>query len=117
MLIRHYEDRDAVRVRTLFIDVNGALAAPSLSSAFEHYIALALREEIGRIGEYYAGPRRGFWVADNAAGALVGMFGLEPADETNAVELRRMYVAPQARRQGIARAVSRKPNGSPPVGR
>jgi putative acetyltransferase len=104
MQIRHYTDRDAAPVQELFMRVNRALAPPALRAAFENYIAVALREEIGRISEYYTGPRRGFWVAEDAAGALVGMFGLEPAAE-DSVELRRMYVAPEARRRGIARAM------------
>lgn len=104
MLIRHYEDRDAEAVQELFVRVNRALAPPALREAFEGYIALAIREEIGRIGDYYAGPRRGFWVAEDAAGTLVGTFGLEPVG-ADAVELRRMYVAPEARRRGVARAM------------
>ena len=35
-------------------------------------------------------------------GKLVGMFGLEPSSAT-AMELRRMYVDPDARRRGVAR--------------
>jgi GNAT superfamily N-acetyltransferase len=42
-----------------------------------------------------------FWVAV-AGDKLVGTFGLERASD-DAMELRRMYVDPSARRQGIAR--------------
>lgn len=49
-----------------------------MEAAFEGYIARAVGEEIGRFEEYYAGSRRGFWVADDAAGALASTFGLEP---------------------------------------
>lgn len=104
MLIRRYEDRDAAAVQALFVHVNRALAPPGMREAFEDYIALALREEIGRIGDYYAGPRHGFWVAEDANGTLAGTFGLEPAG-ADAVELRRMYVAPDVRRQGVARTM------------
>jgi 2-hydroxychromene-2-carboxylate isomerase/GNAT superfamily N-acetyltransferase len=104
MMIRRYEDRDAAAVRELFARVNRALAPPGMREAFEDYIALAIREEIGRIEDYYAGPRGGFWVAEDATGALVGTFGLESAG-AGAAELRRMYVAPEARRRGIARAM------------
>lgn len=104
MLIRRYQDRDAGAVQALFVQVNRALATPPMRAAFDDYIALAVREEIGRINEYYAGARHGFWVAEDAAGALIGMFGLEPPAE-DAVELRRMYVAPEMRRRGIARAM------------
>src|ERR1700739_3905626 len=104
MLIRRYEHRDAEAVRELFVRVNRALAPPGMREAFEGYIALAIREEIGRIDDYYAGPRRCFWVAEDPSGAVVGTFGLEPAGE-DAAELRRMYVVPEARRRGIARAM------------
>jgi putative acetyltransferase len=92
-------DRDAVR--DLFIRVNRSLAPAALKEKFEAYIARSLAEEIGRVADYYGERNGGFWVAESA-GAVVGMFGLEPAGP-DAMELRRMYVAPEARRRGIAR--------------
>jgi GNAT superfamily N-acetyltransferase len=59
-----------------------------------------LIEEIDRIPAYYGERDGGLWVAvkgDN----VVGTFGLERASD--AMEVRRMYVDPLARRQGIAR--------------
>jgi ribosomal protein S18 acetylase RimI-like enzyme len=58
-------------------------------------------KEIDRIGDYYGGSCGGFWVATEGT-KIVGMFGLEPSSR-NAMELRRMYVDPDARRRGIAR--------------
>ena len=105
MLIRPFSDQDAEAVRTLFVQVNRALAPTDLREAFEAYIALSLREEIGNIAAYYQPERgRGFWVAPDRAGALLGLFGLEPAGD-GAAELRRMYVAPEARRCGVARTM------------
>ena len=92
-------DRDAVR--DLFIRVNRSIAPVPLREKFEAYIARALVEEIDRIADYYGERNGGFWVAEGG-GAIVGMFGLEP-DGPDAMELRRMYVAPEARRRGIAR--------------
>jgi GNAT superfamily N-acetyltransferase len=100
-LIRPFAPADAPQVRALFIKVNRALAPPHLQDAFEDYIARSLTAEVDRIADYYAGERFGFWVAEDA-GAIVGMFGLEPAGDS-ALELRRMYVDPTARRRGIAR--------------
>jgi hypothetical protein len=77
MLIRRYEHRDAEAVQELFVRVNRALAPPGMREAFEGYIARAIREEIGCIDNYYASPRRGFWVAEDPTGAVVGTFGLE----------------------------------------
>ncbi len=98
--IRRYEESDRAAVRDLFVRVNRALAPPGMRERFEAYIALALREEIERIGDYYdATGGSSFWVAADA-GTIVGMFGLE-AVGPGVLELRRMYVDPQRRRQGL----------------
>lgn len=76
-----------------------------MRDAFEAYIERSLTEEIGRISPYYAERDGGFWVALRAA-RLVGMFGLERV-APDAMELRRMYVDPSARRGGIARTMLR----------
>jgi len=99
--IRPFYVRDASRVRELFITVNRLLSPPHLRDAFEAYIEHALAEEIDRISAYY-GERDGcFWVAATGD-KVVGTFGLERVSD-DAMELRRMYVDPAARRRGIAR--------------
>ncbi len=107
--IRRFSEADAADVRALFVTVNRALAPPDLSDTFEDYIQRSLDEEIDRIEDYYAERSGSFWVALDRSGEpagdegrLVGMFGLE-AIGPGAVELRRMYVALDARRRGIAR--------------
>ena len=97
-VIRRFEDGDAPGVRSLFIAVNRDLAPPDMRLAFEAYVARSLAEEVDRITAYY-GDR--FWVAVRAE-AIVGMFGLEPANP-DAMELRRMYVDPAVRRAGLGR--------------
>ena len=92
---------DAAAVRELFIQVNRLLAPVHLAEAFEGYITRSLAEEIDRLADYYSGRSGGFWVAVDDD-EIVGMFGLEASGE-HAMELRRMYVAPGARRRGIAR--------------
>jgi GNAT superfamily N-acetyltransferase len=99
--IRPFGQEDAARVRALFIAVNRLLSPPDLRDAFEAYIERALREEIDRILAYYGERDGGFWVAVKDD-KVVGTFGLERASD-DAMELRRMYVDPSARRQGIAR--------------
>jgi putative acetyltransferase len=101
--IRPYAAADADEIRALFVRVNRLLAPPQLAEAFESYIARSLAEEIDRIPAYYRERQGSFWVAvlDRR---IVGMFGLEAA-EPSAMELRRMYVDPQARRRGIARSM------------
>jgi GNAT superfamily N-acetyltransferase len=99
--IRPFVEADAPQVRALFIAVNRLLAPPDLRDAFEAYITRSLAEEIDRIDVYYGAREGGFWVA-HRGDLLVGTFGLERA-EGHAMELRRMYVDPAARRAGIAR--------------
>jgi len=101
MEIRPFNIDDAAQVRDLFVRVNRLLAPPQLTQAFEDYIATSLRDEIDQISRYYGTKGGGFWVAADG-GTVVGMFGLEPSS-AEAMELRRMYVDPGARRRGIAR--------------
>jgi putative acetyltransferase len=85
----------------LFITVNRLLSPPHLRDAFEAYIERALGEEIDRVPAYYSERDGGFWVVVKAD-KMVGTFGLERTSD-DAMELRRMYVDPSARRRGIAR--------------
>jgi GNAT superfamily N-acetyltransferase len=103
--MRPFTERDAAQVRQLFITVNRLLSPPDLGDAFEAYIERALTEEIDRIPAYYGERNGGFWVAVKGD-EVVGTFGLERASD-DAMELRRMYVDPLARRQGIARQMLR----------
>ena len=103
--IRPFTERDAAQVRQLFITVNRLLSPPDLRDAFEAYIERALTVEIDRIPAYYGERNGGFWVAVKGD-EVVGTFGLERASD-DAMELRRMYVDPLARRRGIARQMLR----------
>jgi GNAT superfamily N-acetyltransferase len=103
--IRPFEERDASRVRELFIIVNRLLSPPNMREVFESYIARSLAEEIDRIPAYYGERGGGFWVAIRDQ-RIVGMFGLERAGPES-LELRRMYVDPSARRRGIAASMLR----------
>jgi len=96
--IRPFAEHDATQVRELLITVNRLLSPPHLRDAFEAYIERALREEIDRIPACYSERDGGFWVAI-AGDKVVGTFGLERASD-DAMELRRRYVDPSARRRG-----------------
>ncbi len=102
-LIRPFRDEDGPQVRELFITVNRLLSPPHMRDAFEAYITGSLAEEVDRITAYYGERDGGFWVAERE-NTIVGMFGLERVN-ADAFELRRMYVAPSARRTGIARSM------------
>jgi putative acetyltransferase len=99
--LRPFAPSDAPQIRDLFIRVNRELALAPLRHQFELYIEHSLAEEIDRITDYYVERGGRFWVADFAR-RIVGMFGLERSAE-RAAELRRMYVAPEFRRQGLGR--------------
>jgi putative acetyltransferase len=101
--MRRYAAADAEAVRALFVRVNRLLAPPHLADAFENYIARSLAEEIDRIPAYYGERQGSFWAA-LSGDRIVGMFGLE-VPGPGAMELRRMYVDPDARRGGIARTM------------
>jgi GNAT superfamily N-acetyltransferase len=101
--IRPFQQPDAQAVQDLFVLVNRQLAPPEARQTFEAYIARSLAEEIGRISDYYRERHGGFWVALRDA-KIAGIFGLERASP-GAMELRRMYVHPRARRIGIARSM------------
>ena len=99
--IRPYTDADRAAVRDLFIRINAELAPPELCEAFAGYVTVSLRDEIGRLEDYYAERQGSFWVACDGA-RLAGMFGLERVG-TAAAELRRMYVDAVYRKRGLAR--------------
>ncbi len=99
--IRRFAETDAEPVKRLFITVNRGLAPAHLKAVFESYISQSLRQEIDCISDYYDRHGGRFWIAEFGA-VLVAMMGLERHGK-NAMELRRMYVDPVARRQGIAK--------------
>ena len=103
--IRPFQAADSQAVQSLFVEVNRLLAPPHLKKAFDAYVESCMAEEISRIADYYGERGGGFWVATRDNGCrIVGMFGLE-STSLEAMELRRMYVDPTARRSGIASAM------------
>lgn len=100
--IRRAEERDRKDIVDLFVTVNRELAPPGMEKEFETYIDLCLSQEIEPFLRYYdPALGNGLWVVVHE-GALAGMYGLERVD-IDVVELRRMYVGPDHRRQGMAR--------------
>jgi ribosomal protein S18 acetylase RimI-like enzyme len=99
--IRRYRPSDRSAVIALFREFMWELAPPLLGGEFQTYIERAIREELGKVEEYYFGrERQGFWVAEDVR--VVGMVGVEKHAE-NAGELRRMAVEKAHRRKGIGR--------------
>lgn len=103
MILRVYRPSDRDAVIALFRAFMQELTPPGRRAEFEAYIARAIREELGRIEQYYFGREgQGFWVAWDAG--LVGMVGIE-RHAVDAGELRRMAVDPAHRRKGVGRAL------------
>jgi putative acetyltransferase len=97
--IRRYRSSDQAGAIALFRDFMHELTPANLRAEFEAYIETAIREELGRIEEYYFGrDGQGFWVVDD----VVGMVGIERHGNDSA-ELRRMAVDKAHRRKGIGR--------------
>jgi putative acetyltransferase len=99
--IRRYQASDRAGVIGLFRGFMHELAPPDLAAQFQAYVETAIREELGRVEDYYfSRPDQGFWVADEKG--IIGMVGIE-RHERDAAELRRMAVDRAHRRQGIGR--------------
>jgi GNAT superfamily N-acetyltransferase len=102
-MIRTYIESDRDAVITLFRQFVSELTPPERQEHFAEYVERAIREELGRIDEFYLGRSgQGFWVAD--IGGVVGMVGVERQSE-EAAELRRMAVETSHRRRGIGRTL------------
>jgi GNAT superfamily N-acetyltransferase len=102
-VIRPYRPADRTAVIALFRAFMHELTPPRLQREFSEYVEKAIREELGRIDDYYLGrDDQGFWVADEDG--VIGMVGIERhANDT--AELRRMAVEAAHRRRGFARAL------------
>jgi len=96
--IRQYRPADRDAVIALFRAFMRELTPPHLEREFAAYVALAIRDELSRIEDYYLK----FWVA--AEDGLVGMVGVERHGDGSA-ELRRMAVHEAHRRRGLGRAL------------
>jgi GNAT superfamily N-acetyltransferase len=101
--IRRYRPSDRGAVIGLFRESMWELAPAELAAQFQSYVERAIREELGRVEEYYfARDGQCFWVAGNER--IVGMAGIERHAQ-DAGELRRMAVEKAYRRKGIARGL------------
>jgi GNAT superfamily N-acetyltransferase len=103
VIIRRYRPADGAAVVALFRAFMKELTPPRREREFAAYVETAIRDELGRIEEYYFGREgQGFWVAEDDG--VIGMVGVERHDEASA-ELRRMAVDAAHRRRGVARAL------------
>ena len=101
-MIRPYGPADRAAVIALFRGFMHELTPSRLQREFSEYVEKAIREELGKIDDYYLGrDNQGFWIADEDG--VIGMVGIE-RHASDAAELRRMAVdlAPPPRRRACA---------------
>jgi GNAT superfamily N-acetyltransferase len=104
-LIRPFDRTYEAEARNLFIRCLREIAPPSMQSQLEAFIARAVDGDYRDIAQHYRpGRGRGFWLALSRDGDLMGTFALQPFGQ-DLVELRRMYVAAEFRRCGVARTM------------
>ena len=100
--IRCFLPADLAQVHELF--ANGLLEfAGEIEDGVRRYIANALKDDLADIPSHYLSqPRGNFWVAE-FDGSVVGIVGIQPTEQEEEAELRRMSVSSTVRRQGIGR--------------
>jgi GNAT superfamily N-acetyltransferase len=103
VIVRAYGPSDHGAVIALFRAFMQELTPPRLAREFAAYVDTAIREELGRIPDYYlVREDQGFWVADE--NGVVGMVGIE-RHQPGVAELRRMAVDAAQRRRGVGRTL------------
>jgi GNAT superfamily N-acetyltransferase len=103
VIVRDYRPEDRTAVIALFRAFMQELTPPQLACEFAAYVDTAIREELGRIPDYYLiREDQGFWVAEE--NGVIGMVGIEQHQPAVA-ELRRMTVDAAQRRRGVGRAL------------
>ena len=100
--IRSFVPGDLAQVHELF--ANGLLEfAGEVEDGVRRYIAKALEDDLADIPAHYLShPRGNFWVAELDE-SVVGIVGIQPTEQEEEAELRRMSVSSTVRRQGIGR--------------
>lgn len=102
LTIRTYKPSDSEAVRQLF--AQGMLdfsLGTNMEDAVKKYIDRSLSDDLADIpANYLNRPKNNFWIAD-LSGQVKGIVGIQKHSAEEA-ELRRMSVAGDARRQGVA---------------
>ena len=90
-------ESDIAAVRALFKSYGQWLGMDLMYQGFEG--------ELASLPGKYAPPRGELLVARDGGGTPVGCVGLRPLDAEGCCEMKRLYVAPAARGQGLGRAL------------
>lgn len=108
LAIRSIRPADNEAVRALFISGQNEVAATSddvkVRIAVKDYTSLCLHDDMDRPSVCYSQPRKKFWVLESQERKIVGMCALdEHGTEVKIGQLRRLGVAPEFRRKGVAK--------------
>ena len=100
--IRSFLPADLAQVRELF--ASGLMEfSTGVEQQVRSYVDYSLKDDLADIpGNYLSHPRSNFWVVEYG-GAVVGIVGIQPREQEEEAELRRMSVSTSVRRQGIGR--------------
>jgi ribosomal protein S18 acetylase RimI-like enzyme len=100
--IRDFDPADLAQVHDLF--AKGLMEfAGEVEEGVRRYVNHALQDDLADIPtQYQSHPRGNFWVAESS-GLVTGIVGIQPTENEEEAELRRMSVSSLARRQGIGR--------------
>jgi GNAT superfamily N-acetyltransferase len=106
--VRAIRPTDNEAVRALFIQGQNEIAAGSgnikLRISVKEYTDSCLHEDMERPSVHYSKPGRKFWVLESQERKIVAMCALDDhLSEPGIGLLRRLVVAPQFRRKGVAR--------------
>lgn len=100
-----YRSSDFCEVTDLFTEIVCEMTPPGMEGTFSDYVSTAITEEFSRLIEHYETRGGAFLIIrHHTDGRLAATGGFERTDAAH-VELRRIYVDPTFRRQGIGRAI------------
>lgn len=108
LAVRAVQPTDNEAVRALFIATQGGLAPPDagleVRIALKRYTDSCLNDDLARASVHYSKPPRRMWVLESREREIVAMAALDAHEtDSEAGLLRRLAVAPQFRRKGVAR--------------
>ncbi len=100
--IRDFLPADLPQVQELF--ASGLIEfAGEIEQGVRRYVDQALKDDMADIPAHYQAHARGnFWVVESQD-TVVGIVGIQPTENEEEAELRRMSVSSTVRRQGVGR--------------
>lgn len=113
LAVRPVQPADNEAVRALFIagqkELAGPGSAPNVRIAIKRYTDACLMDDLARASVHYSKPGRRMWVLESQQHEVAAIAAIDSMDSTAGVALfTRLVVAPQFRRKGVARLLTRR---------